>query len=962
MLEKNNYIELFVNGEGVEFDSQDSINIRINDIVFDPTKIETTQATYSYEFSLPCTAKNNKIFDYANNLSRLDKFHKRWNAQLYADGSLIFDGSMALRGVEDGYYQCNLVNYKIDTIEDIFGDAVLSDIPWEMEFNGVETINECNSADTSTVTFPFVSYGAFQKMPYNSDEVAQDYTSKYVLDQYNLWYIESFPPSINPIELIKKAYEWKGYKVQGDALRDYFLNNIFMSMSLADGQDPLYNLGNPRFGKCDITVTWENPMDTSGDSGETFGTVQELQHPYFLINNPDATTSPEWASEWSLVKLGENENLVTTDPVYNFDKIRAYDMLLAQDGGSYTINDPTYLFNPVEHCIFVPTDGFYKITLEYDARVTTNSDITAKQWVRYYNMFNGYNASFGPQEEDITFHPNIVTTTPLEIQLVRNYDNNIELIKGFNNFIIMDGMPDNTTVSNEGQAPNYVNFTSAFPHEPWGKQLNDIALPYNENDTKISPWANFHLDKYLTKWEYPTDKKTDNVTYYPRPSDVMAYDPAVSPVFIAGVTSMGNMQGIGTNAVVKNGYSWSRSVAERTDNFYNNNGYINLTVSNGNTYNYKYTNWNKNLLQGIPQNTFSESTAQKRIYGNVNCIVKLNKNDRLQLFGIHRDYQTKDGDPVSYQTSANCHVVIEAISPKSMQQLKKENFNWNSPIDFDVNLKLGNFLNKETKISDWINDFCNAFNLETSYYNNTVSFDKRTNSIGQAVVDIDDRANTENAKSSIIDYPKEMAVKYKIDEEEHGFYASVPSDKIEEEDWKKYGDYGYTVIQLNDDAYVTNKEEKQLNYSYCWYDNFNWIPIGRNHEDTGDLGDEQTLTIPVISKEEWMIDGYDYAESMKHDGFGLTQRFWYRPTIDSMQAPWVWTDTYPQEKIWLYTTRNVDKGLYLSYKANEYSLLKNYFNIKAELSSNYVEVDVYLTPDEYNILKNGSLVRFDKDL
>ena len=113
-----------------------------------------------------------------------------------------------------------------------------------------------------------------------------------------------------------------------------------------------------------------------------------------------------------------------------------------------------------------------------------------------------------------------------------------------------------------------------------------------------------------------------------------------------------------------------------------------------------------------------------------------------------------------------------------------------------------------------------------------------------------------------------------------------------------------------------------------------------------------------------MIDGYDYDESMKHDGYGLSQRFWFRPEPTNS---YVWTRTYPVERIWLYEPKNLwtnyrDVYLNLSYKTNEMSLLKQYFNITPYLASNYVTVDVYLTPEEYKSIKNGCLVKFDSDL
>lgn len=963
---RNSYIELYINGKSVEFESQKDISIRINDVLFNPTKIETTQATYSFEFELPCTPTNNKIFDYANNLSRLNKFHKRWDAELYADGNLIFSGSLALKGVEEGYYQCNLVNFKTNSIEEIFEDDTLYDIPWYMDFSGATTINECNADKTSKVVFPLVSYGVFEKEPSYKDDVAAEYTSKYKLDKWNQWYIETFYPSINAVELIKRAFEWKGYQVQGDLLNDETLGELFMSCNLADGQDPTYPLGMDKFGKLSLHVDWRNKMDyKDGDSGFTFGTIQELRHPYQLMNNPDATEAPEWSSEWSLVKLGENENLVSTDPIYNFTKVRIYDMLSEDDNESgYTINEPSYLFNPNEHCVFVPADGFYKIKLEYRIRLEQSSSITATQWVRYYNMFNGYNASFGAQQEDIELPPDLKTTMPVEIQLVRNYDEDLELIKGNRNFMCIDGFPNHNTVSNLGYAPNWFAYTTAFPHESWGTQMNNVTFPYNANDCKLNPWANFHLEKYVTKWDYPNDPKSENFGYYSKPNDTFCYDPAVSPIFLIGGTSMGNNDGGGVNAVIKNGYSWSKSVSEQYYNFYNNGGYGSLFFYGGSDYNsaFRYTDLNANTLIDSPQNKYYMSNNGKEFSGVCHCIVKLEKNDKLNLFAVHRDFENKNGDTLSYQSSGWCNIMIEAVSPNSYNDLKNRGFGWNSTKEFDTRLRVSNFLNKETKVSDWFNSFITAFNLEVAQNGNIVSIGKRKKLVSKSAVDLDDRVATSAIKSQMIEYPKSMAIKYKIDEDEHGFYDSVPLDKVEQEDWKNYGDKGYDTIQLSDDDYVTNKEEKQLNFSYTWYDDFEWTPIGKNHDDSGDYGDSKMLRIPVISKEEYMIDGYDYAESMKHDGYGLTQRFWFRPTIDDMQSPWIWTDTYPQEKIWLYTTQNSYNGLVLNYKLSENSILKTFFNIDADLSSNFIEIETYLTPMEYNMLKNGALVRVDKDV
>ena len=108
-----------------------------------------------------------------------------------------------------------------------------------------------------------------------------------------------------------------------------------------------------------------------------------------------------------------------------------------------------------------------------------------------------------------------------------------------------------------------------------------------------------------------------------------------------------------------------------------------------------------------------------------------------------------------------------------------------------------------------------------------------------------------------------------------------------------------------------------------------------------------------------MIDGYNYEESMKHDGYGLAQRFWYKPHPTDA---YVWTRTYPTEKVDIYLPTNDGNGYNLSYKTTEKSLLDRYFNIVAYLSSNYVIVEAYLNAEEYKMVKNGAMLHFDSDL
>ena len=948
MIYKSHYIELWVNGNLVELESQDSVNVRFNNVLFDPTKISSTQAEYSFEFELPCTPTNNKIFNYANDLAKLNKFRPRWNAELLADGNVIFKGTLTLNGVKNRMYSVNLVSVKVYSLDDIFGDAVMTDIKlpngdnWEIPFLGagfdstpytIDFYNkECVERRNNEVCFPLISYGVFAKDPVDKDDVGSTYTSKYDIDKYNRWYVESFYPSLNMLETMKKAFEWKGYTVGGDAFQDTLLKEVFMSTNLADGQDPTYNLANPKFGKAELNVGWTTPIDGSAYT-------QSLNFPYFRIGG------------------GMDEQGKFVNYNWNFDEVQLYDML---SEGNVNVPSSSYMYQPNEHIIVIPADGFYKITLSGTSSLNTSTSFQANQW------YIGEGAEMDMGEVEIP--ANGRKFMPFEIQLVRNYDDNLELIKGENNFILGDGVPLHTTVLDDGNITNYWSIYSTFPHEKCGS-----AWYYGDNPVLKGSFLDWYyapvtditrFGDELNKSLYNFDSG-NNMGYLFNNGDIMAYDPAVSPIFICGFSSMGNDNGGGCASVIKNGYSWSKTVSERYDGLYPQYGYWKANTSrrvDG------VPDWNITTVTSTHnQNSYDGSfnyfsSNENAINGKIECLVHLNKNDVLQLYAVQRNY-THDGDQVQYSVSANYNLTIEAISNKSWDVVKR--YTATAPTDFDTDLNLSNFLNKEKKISEWVQNIADAFNLELIQDGNSIQINtKKKYAFDKTAVDVDDRVNSNEAESSAIDYPKSMAIKYKIDKDEWGFERSAVANAggdesiLDKDGWEKYADSGYTVITLNDDTYVTSKSEKSLQFAYTWYWDFKWYEVDADGQQNP-YRDPVVLKIPCISKYTYMIDGYNYEESMKHDGYGLAQRFWFRPKPTEC---FVYTETYPKERISIYTTANKYNEVNLSYKDTERSLLTEFFNISAYLSSNYVTIEVYLNPTEYNRLKNGALCRFDKDL
>lgn len=927
MVFKNHYLEIYVNGNKLDV-NQDDINLRLNAVLNDPEKISSSQAEYSFEFDVPSTNNNDIIFGFASNYSKLNKFRPRYNAEVYSDGKLIFNGTLTLNSFKDKMYNCNLVHVKQYSLDEIFGDATLDKIPWKIDFDGVATMNLINAEDNPDATFPLVSYGAFQKDPYESDTVGNSYTSKYRLDKWNKWYVESFAPSLNMLQTIKKAFNWKGYQVTGEAFQDMFLKSLYMSMNLADEQVPVYNLGNPRFGNVDIISNY---------TVEGNGYIQDLQFPYeqLVYSSSDGTGIEE---------------------EYNFSQIALYDLL---SSGVTSNQSPSYMYQPNEHIIVIPADGWYKVSLSATTSISSGQMTAA--------LYTKETITSDPVLEDVTFTKSLSSTTPVEIALVKNYSDNYELIKGRENVIYFNGKPEDTS-------GNKLTWLTCFPHEdPWASRLptkkNDLSW-----DNKSRMQGQSTSSNASTSGRAGTRSGTIDLTsggrvysnmkygYMYDDGEIMAYDQAVSPTFICGLSSLSN----GVSAYMKNGYSWSKSESIKNESFAQVKGYEFAYRPSGTTSSITFDDSSVNYNEYINADMTSPLCASNNtsMNGHIDCMVYLNKNDIINLFAITRAYYTERGVFVPYTVNANVKLSITAFSDRTQNMLKADQANRkDAPVEFDEQLKLSNFLNKEKKISEFIQNVVDAYNLEIVQQGSIIELNKKKK-IGENsiyAVDVDDRVC--NGETSKINYPKSMAVKYKINTDEHGFYKSVPEGH-DDDDWKDYGDSGFTVVELNNDTYVTETDEKQLQFSYTWYDDFTWVRPYTGH--TEDSGITSTLTIPVISKEEYMIDGYDYTESMKHDGYGLTQRFWYKPTIatygNQYLPVFLYTDTYPQEMVYVYRPFNQLNGLNLSYKNTETSLLARYFNIIPYLSSNYLTVECYINGDEYNSIKNGAMVKFDSDL
>lgn len=958
MITNQHFIEIYINGNLLELESQDSLNLRISDVLFNPTKTTTTQATYSFSFTIPSTPVNDKIFDYANNLSKLNKFHTRYSAEVYADGELIFDGSLTIQkySTKDKKYTCNLVNIKVNTLEDIFGDSVMTSLHWDVDFDGAPTINDINYDTNTKYYFPLVSYGVFQKDYVSSDSVGNVYTAKSKIDKYNKWWVESFYPSLNVVETLKKAFESKGYSVGGSVFSDPNFQQLYASCNLADEQAPIYNVGNPKFGSVSIDLTWNNYNNNNN------GLDQDLKFPYEAVQ-PAINAS--------------NSNSPTE---YNFSRVTFWNMMDSKNnpsGVTVNINSDTYMYDPTEQVIVIPADGWYRINLSCQARLSGTPRANVMQWT---NTFNDDDAMEERVVEIYGSNATFLKFFPLEIQLIRNYDDNIELIKGKKNVIYKTGNPNQIDYNYEGgsyTSSSYTNkeeWETEFPHEDsWGSKLptKDNSLLENaqiqrnkilsENSYGISQTAsNSGSTRGVIHHRKFGGKTTINYGFMHKDNEVMPYDPIVSEAFICGFSTLSN----GTASVAKNGRSWS-ALASATNRILSNVTGLQLHKKNANgTISIEDTDYCKNTYKDAPYGTIT--VTENSMNGSIACCMYLQKNDILELVAIQRYFDVANGNTQPYATSASCHLDITAMSPRSEAQLRAdENWGYFSSTEFPTKLNLFNFTNNETKIADWISSIQKAFNLEIINQGNTVEINtqKGVNKSITYAIDIDDRLSSDDAEAEYISYPREMAIRYKIDTDEYGFELTVPPDHINDEgdEWKKWGDSGFTVIKLNDDTYETSKSEVSTNFSYTYYMDFDFYQMLSG--GTVESSAATKIRIPVIEKSEYMAEGYSYDESMKHDGYSFTQRFWYR---DQTSQNYVYLSSIlsngTRETVDLVYPMNSWLDFNLSYKDNEKSIATEFFNIHPLLASNYVTVEVYLTPQEYKLIKDGALVKFDSDL
>lgn len=905
MVVKNHNIELQVNKQSV--DLFDDIDITFQRLINDPTKIQTTTATYSYSFDLPKSSKNCVIFNYANVPSKLNKFSNVYQAELYVDGISMFKGNLKLSEVNNESFVCNMYENKLNTVDTIFGETTMNEIDWKVDYEGVSTMNSVNSDYSTKYFFPLVSYGLFQKDETKRQSDGTYYTAKDKIDTTTRFYYTSFVPSMNLVETLKKMCQTKGYTLQGDIINDNVLNNIYLSNYIDSEQNPEYNYGTDKMGKCNIGFEGATAIyRTTGTSGTfAYGTPYTLSYPpkeYHVGPSNAGYDNFSTVSYINLLSFLSNEESTT-------------------DWGSVSeIENSSNMYS--NGWINIPADGYYEIDF----------------LLHGFGVLSRQRAIENVQEYDS--NGNIITVTkeknlenmPVEFHVVR-----------FNG---EDG--EENTISHE------LIYTGKYPNESDNLEDNRGYKVYYTNNNNPS-------------------------TYTERRVAVDVYN---NPNFICGIAAT---QWQISSAYLKNGKSWNNeSDNEENVNFYNCQPYYLATESQRGNITYEATeDYNENSLKGV---NINEDIIDDVVHyfgneinnGSAKCIVKLKRNDMIGIYLIRRMYEQKGSFDntynVSYGVRFNGRISVRAYSPTDKPT---NDFEYGTESKFDKQLNLGNFYNSQQKMKDFFNDVIKAFNLSYQQNGNIITLNtQKQQIIKSAPIDLDNRVNESDFQMSAIDFPKSLEVKFSVDTEEEGFYNSVPEDKLNDSDWKDFGDSGSTKITLsnNDEG---NELSQSLNFSYNWFKEFTVFDF-KSYVNSGSTFN-YLRQIPVIAKSEWFIPSLKYEEYAKEDGRSFKQRFWFRNTkadANNLQLPVNTTYDKAKDNQWynvVIPLEYMSEGktrYYLNYKKpitqnvniNNETLLTRYFNLSIDTSSNILELDCYLSPNEYQILQKGGCCKVDSDL
>ena len=228
-----NRIKIIVYDQLLDYKSAEDLGIKFNRIVDDLTDLNNKFGDFSYNFDLPITKNNSKVFQYANAHGKRNKFkpNRDLPCRVYNNDRLLLDGVISLEGISNDTYTCTFYS-KLKEFTDAIKDKQLKDLVFdEITFDYESTIiDHINAnyadADETLYQFPLVFYSTYycQYSVYNgendyfgnpiiADQVYQNFYycfNSVSTSKYNRFYHHQFPMALYVVRIADQIFKDAG--------------------------------------------------------------------------------------------------------------------------------------------------------------------------------------------------------------------------------------------------------------------------------------------------------------------------------------------------------------------------------------------------------------------------------------------------------------------------------------------------------------------------------------------------------------------------------------------------------------------------------------------------------------------------------------------------------------------------------------------------------------------------------
>lgn len=460
----------------------------------------------------------------------------------------------------------------------------------------------------------------------------------------------------------------------------------------------------------------------------------------------------------------------------------------------------------------------------------------------------------------------------------------------------------------------------------------------------LNDLSDLALDSTLYKNNLPQEPNSAE-RYYPINGTSLIVDEMQDQKLVFGVTTGSGEQdsvyrnptysGIQSAVLLKSPFlSWSEDgmleADERAFSLFPNRGYF--LVKNGITGN--SDKFKIEVTNG--PGSFSPSLSDTGASGNVEIIAWLDKGERLSLISVVECHDTIIGsETVPAISSHHYNYRVELVPYRSDRDWipvsNLENgtlpvLNWEDTPTFESDrIDLFKFMPQNEKISDFIDNLCATFNLRiVDVGDNTFLLEKGNPNLWDQYVDMDKIGAVTKRTNSSLNLPSEFILSFTIDEDEEGYYVN--------------GNKGVSG-SIATGAIEGNATEQKSSFSYNWFKRIK--------------KDKAFLKFPVISKHEAWAEDKVYKDVMNERYTDLPQRFWFYDGV--------FTADINGKSVSLAKTTN-GRGLVLSYENKKGTILDVYFATLVNADSHYTEIECYLSPSHYEMLKVYKKALFNGDV